>query len=399
MTRPHGASLPTIACPRPDCPGCPLRALAYGEQLAEKRRLVELAFRERFGPLGLAVASVLPTRPSARVTEYRASAKLALGRSERAKGAAVGLYERDSHRVLDLRRCPVHHPLVAAGIRALAGLLDRAPQLLSARVGGQGWLRYAAFQASVAEGTLHVGLVTRDAEDPGLLASLAARLREAVPQVSGIAWNINPSPGNEIFGPDWRPLWGKECLYERLGDHLFRSSPGSFLQANREQAGWVYRVSRELLTPGRGDDVLDLYSGVGGLALHLASGARRVVGVEGAARGAADAAWAAEAAGLANASFQSGRVEEVLPALAAQGFRPTLVTLNPPRKGAAPEVLQGILGLAPRAILYVSCNPDTLARDAAVLVGTGAYRLVRLQPVDFFPLTAHVETVALFVAA
>jgi 23S rRNA (uracil1939-C5)-methyltransferase len=287
---------------------------------------------------------------------------------------------------------------VATGIRALASLLDRAPQLLSARVGGQGWLRYAGFQASVAQGTLHVSLVTRDAQDPGLLASLAARLREAVPPISGITWNINPSPGNEIFGSEWRQVWGTEFLYERLGDHLFRASPGSFLQANREQAGWVYRLSRELLSPGQGEDVLDLYSGVGGLALHLAPDARRVVGVEGSLRGAADAAWAAEAAGLANASFRAGRVEEVLPALATQGFRPTLVTLNPPRKGAAPEVLQALLGLAPRSILYVSCNPETLARDAAVLVGTGAYRLTRVQPVDFFPLTAHVETVALFVA-
>ncbi|MBI5014037.1 MAG: 23S rRNA (uracil(1939)-C(5))-methyltransferase RlmD [Deltaproteobacteria bacterium] len=387
-----------VPCPRPACPGCPLRDVPYADQLEAKRQRVEQAFRERFTPLDAPFPAVLPTWPSPRVTGYRSSAKLALGRAARGKGAVVGLYERDSHRVLDLRRCPVHDPLVTAGLRALAGLLDRAPQLLSARVGGQGWLRYAAFQASTADEVLHVTLVTRSAEDPGLLASLAARLREAVPRVSGITWNVNPSPGNEIFGPDWRPLWGNECLYERLGDHRFRASPGSFLQANREQAGWVYRLARDLLAPGPSDDVLDLYSGVGSLALHLASGARRVVGIEGAPQGAADAAWGAEAAGLAHASFETGRVEDVLPRLGAQGFRPTLVTLNPPRKGAAPEVLQEILNLAPRAVLYVSCNPETLARDAAALCRFGAYRLPLVQPVDFFPLTAHVETVAHFEA-
>lgn len=386
---------PPLRCPRPECPGCPLRALPYEEQLEAKRRRVAEAFRERFQPLGLPFPTVLPTLPSPRVAGYRASAKLALGRGS--KGALVGLYEQGSHRVVDLRRCPVHHPLVAAGIRALAGLLDRAPQLLSPRVGGQGWLRYAAFQASVVADALHLSLVTRTADDPGLLASLAARLRDALPRLAGLGWNVNPSPGNEIFGPDWRPLWGEPCLVERLGDHAFRASPGSFLQANREQAGRAYLLARELLTPSPDDDVLDLYSGVGGIALHLAPPSRRVVGVEGSPLGAADAAWAAAHAGLGHASFLAGRVEELLPRLAAEGFRPSLVSLNPPRRGAAPEVLDRVLALAPRALFYLSCHPDTLARDAARICGSGAWRVERLQPLDFFPLTEHVETAALLV--
>jgi 23S rRNA (uracil1939-C5)-methyltransferase len=297
---------------------------------------------------------------------------------------------------VDLTRCPVHHPLIASGIGALRSLLAKAPRLLSAGSSGEGWLRYAAFQVSELEGVLHLTLVTRSGEAEGLLRSLAARLREAVPELAGISWNVNPTGGNEIFGADWRPLWGEEHLREKLGDLVFRASPPSFLQANREQAGWVYRMASPWLAPGPSEDALDLYSGVGGLALHLAPRVRRVVGVEGSEAAVADAAWTAGASGIENAAFVAGRAEEVLPRLAAEGLRPSLASLNPPRKGAAPQVLEHLRRLRPHAVLYVSCDPDTLARDAALLCANGAYRPVMIQPVDFFPQTDHVETVALF---
>ena len=376
------------------CSGCPLFGTAYGTQLEIKQGIVRSAFEERFSSNGTPVPEVAGTHPSPRVLGYRASAKLALARE--GDVIRVGIYEARSHRVVDLSRCPIHHPLVEAGIRGLRSVLARAPSLLSGGLGGRGWLRYAGFQASVAEGKLVLALVSRTAAEPGLLRSLAARVREVVPELCGIAWNVNPTAGNEIFGPEWKHLAGEGFLRERLGALFFQASPGSFLQANREQAGWIYQSAAEWLAPEPFEEGLDLYSGVGALALHLAPRLRRMFGIEGSRGAISDARRAAMFANIENVSFLAGRVEEVLPGLAGEGYRPAVVSLNPPRKGADPLTLEVLRSVRPRAVLYVSCNPETLARDAAALCAGGAYQPEWIRPADLFPQTSHVETVALF---
>jgi 23S rRNA (uracil1939-C5)-methyltransferase len=391
----EGASDRSV-CRHSGCPGCPLLRLPYSEQLLVKRELVARCFEAEFRPLGLALPEVSEVRPSPRLLGYRAGAKLVLGR----KGGRVhvGLYREGSHRVVDLPRCPVHHPLIGAGAQALRALLARAPAFLSEGLGGLGWLRYAAFQVSTLRGALSVSLVTRSPEHPGVLQSLGARLRERVPEISGIVRNVNPTAGNAIFGREWHPVWGEPLLEERLGDHIVRVSPGSFLQANREQAGWAYRTAAEWLRVGAAEEAWDLYCGVGGIALHLAAGARRVRAVESSPDAVRDAKASAASLGLRNLEFAEAGAGEGMSALEQLG-RPHAVALNPPRGGAAREVLEKLVALRPRAIFYLSCNPKTLARDAALLCGSGAFRLERVQPVDFFPHTAHVETAALFAAA
>lgn len=390
LKRPNRPPNPSGArCPHPACPGCPLFALPYDQQLAAKQQQVAEAFGRYFD----APVAPAPTKPSSRVLGYRATAKLVFARS--GKTALLGVYQRNSHDVVDVPRCPVHHPLIAAGVRALRELLAKAPHFLSSSVGGQGWLRYAALQASLLEQTLVVGLVTSSAEGGGVLRSLAGRLAEKLPGLAGVSWNVNASPGNVLFGERWETVWGNDTLRERLGDVVVRASPGSFLQANREQAGWVYRNAAPWLQPAPSDRVLDLYAGVGGLSLHLAPSVAAVVAVEGSNGACRDGARAAHDLGLSHVRFEPGRVEHVLPQLLFNGFHPTLATLNPPRRGALPAVLDALRQLQPRAILYVSCHPETLARDAAALCSGGLYRLALLQPVDFFPLTQHVETAAL----
>lgn len=377
-------------CPHRRCPGCPLAALPYPQQLEAKRRQVARALDRHLAPVPC--PPVLPVRPSPALAGYRASAKLALTRA--GTGVHVGIYARGSHRVVDLPGCPVHHPLVASGVRALRSLLRQAPGLVGDGPGG-GWLRYAAFQASVAEEALLVTVVTRSGEGEGLLRSLAVRLRERVPRLTGVVWNVNPTEGNEIFGLEWRELSGRPWIRERFGPLELRASAGSFLQANRAQAAWAYRTAREWLAPDPAEDALDLYCGVGGLALTVAGTARRVVGVEANPRAVSDARWSAAHLGTAGASFTAGDVDDGVSTLATEGFRPGVVTLNPSRKGADPGTLRVLRELAPRAIAYLSCNPETLARDLAGLAGGDGYRLTRVQPVDFFPHTGHVETLAL----
>lgn len=382
-----------LGCPHRGCPGCPSLALPYAEQLSAKQTLVERCFGEAFESAGLRFPDVLPIRPSPKVLGYRAGAKVALARE--GGGVIVGLFREGSHRVVDATRCPVHHPLITSGLRALRSLLGRAPHLLSTRVGGLGRLRYAGFQASVAEGKLLAILVTGSPEHEGILRSLAARLRERVPELSSVWLNFNPSAGNAIFGSEWKLLSGEPFLRERLGDLVFRVSPGAFLQANREQASWAYREARRWLA-GEGDGTAwDLYCGVGGIALHLATGFARVLGAESSAEAISDASATAVSEGLAHVRFLTGNAAELLPLLEAEGA-PRAVSLNPPRKGAEPIVLERLRAVSPSAVFYLSCNPRTLARDAALLCAGGEFQVERIQPMDFLPHTAHVETAVLF---
>jgi len=377
-------------CPHQGCPGCPLMGTDYPEQLRAKRTRVA---RELEAALPReALPRVAPPVGSPRTEGYRAGAKLALGRA--GPRVAVGIYRRGTHRVVDIPACPVHDPRINRAARALRELLRQAPGLVSPGPGGSGWLRYAAFEVSRARGTVRITLVTRTDEARGTLGARAARLWERVPEASGVVWNVNPSEGNEIFGPGWRLLRGGGELVERFGEVEVRASPGVFLQANREQAARAYREAVSLVSPRPGDDALDLYCGVGPVALHLAPRVRRVVGIEVSPAAVEDAAASARALGLGNASFRAGPAEAGLAALMAEGFRPRLVSLNPPRKGADPGVIRAIRAASPREIAYLSCNPGTLARDLAALCEGGRFRVGAVVPFDFLPHTDHVEVLA-----
>ncbi|WP_084318996.1 23S rRNA (uracil(1939)-C(5))-methyltransferase RlmD [Deferrisoma camini] len=380
---------PPPACPHSGCPGCALAHLPAPEQMETKRRTVAEALALHLGRI-VPVDAVVP---APRTAGYRAGAKLVFGRQ--GTRVVLGIFARGSHRVVDIPRCPAHTAGVAAAARALRTLIGRAPGLVWQGPGGQGWLRYAAFQESRATGRVAVTLVTRTDEGAGTLRSLAARLREAVPAVAGVAWNVNPSSGNAVFGPRWEPILGDPVLEERFLGLEFRASPGAFLQANRDLADEAYRALVEALDPGPGDDVLDLYSGVGVTAIALAARARRVVGVEAHPVAADDARANARRAGVENALFRQGDAAAEAWELVSEGFRPAVAVLNPARKGADAGVIDALAALEPRRIAYLSCNPQTLARDLALLLEQAPYRIVRVTPYDFLPGTDHVETLVL----
>jgi 23S rRNA (uracil1939-C5)-methyltransferase len=183
-------------------------------------------------------------------------------------------------------------------------------------------------------------------------------------------------------------------LLDRIGFLKMQTSPGTFLQVNLWTARRIYETVLEWVVPREGDAVVDLFAGAGPLSLYLATGAARVVGVEEVPWAVKDARSNARRNGFHNIRFREGAAEEALPQLVEELGRADIVTLNPPRKGALAEVIQGIAGLEPRRIAYVSCNPDTLARDLDRLAALG-YRTLRLRPFDMMPQTEHVETVAL----
>ena len=223
---------------------------------------------------------------------------------------------------------------------------------------------------------------------------LSGALRAAVPKLAGLVLNVNLRDTNVILGDAYRTLWGRDWLEEELCGLTFRLSVPSFFQINRDQTERLYQLALEFAGLTGEETVLDLYCGIGTISLCLARRAGHVIGAEVVPQAIEDARANALRNGVTNAEFFCGDAGEVAARLAGQGVRPQVICVDPPRKGLAPEVPAVLASMAPDRIVYVSCDPATLARDVKRLEELG-YRAVQAQPVDLFPRTAHVETVVL----
>ena len=212
--------------------------------------------------------------------------------------------------------------------------------------------------------------------------------------IIGVVQNLNERDTNAILGPKTRVLWGKDRLAETVGDLTLNLSLGSFFQVNTEQAARLYGLAREWAA-SLGGRVVDAYSGVGGIALGIARAGLKVTGIEEYAPAVADAEENARRNGIDTARFLAGTVEQHLPQLIGEGPVATLV-VDPPRKGCSPAVLEAAKTMAPKQIIYISCNPATLARDLARLPD---YRIAQITVIDMFPQTQHVETAVRLVPA
>ncbi|HKB17277.1 MAG TPA: 23S rRNA (uracil(1939)-C(5))-methyltransferase RlmD, partial [Planctomycetota bacterium] len=266
-------------------------------------------------------------------------------------------------------------------------------------VTGRGILRHLFLRVGVETGELMVAFVTTKGPFPqGMrLAEAASRAAEGLRTTAGrrvravsVLRNLQPRPGNTILGERTERLLGRTHLMDRFGPLRLRVSLRSFLQVHPRMAAVAYGLVRELAGEAGRGRVADAYSGIGTLALLLARGAAEVLGIEETGEAVEDAAWNASSNRLPNARFVAGRVEEVLPSL---GGPLDLLVLDPPRPGCAPAVLEAGCRIRPRAIVYVSCNPVSLARDLPLLLRD--YRLAAVRPVDLFPQTDHVEVVTL----
>lgn len=382
------------------CGGCTWQNVRYGSQLEAKRRLVRDAL-ERIGRLG--GVEVAATLPSPSPWRYRNKVSLPLARSGDG-GLRAGFYRRGTHEVIPFAGCAVEHPLIDRVVRGFLEVArERRLEGYDERE-GRGLLRHLVVRVAPRAGRALAALVvaaSRWPEGPEVARELMRRL----PELDGVVASAHPRPGNAIWGErDWL-LAGRGELEEEMevagwGRLRFRIAARSFFQVNEAQAERLYALALEGAALAPGARVVDLYTGVGPLALFAALRAGEVTGVEEVPAAVEDARRNAERNGLeGRARFLLGRAETLLPRLVARGrAAPDALLLDPPRKGAAPEVLDAIRRAAPRRVVYVSCNPATLARDLARLADTGgpgaAYRVARVTPVDLFPQTAHVEAVA-----
>jgi 23S rRNA (uracil1939-C5)-methyltransferase len=367
------------------CQSCALMSWKYDAQLAYKFRRVADALAV-YPNLSTVMPEAMWAAPKG--FGYRASAKLVVAR-KRGK-AKVGMYRRGSHDVVDIADCPLHHPLINRVAAVVREELDRRNISAYDVNHRRGLLRYLLVRVSPAYATAMVTFVTSE-RNFSEVTHLAKWLQRKVPEVISVHQNVNSSSGNVIIGRDTYKVLGTPDLVDQVGDARLRLGPTSFLQVHHAQAARIYRLVRDWSDLQEGESALDLYCGVGGISLHLASKARQVLGIETVAEAVRHAQANARMNGFSNCIFVAGDVEAIL-CDESLIQKPGVIVVNPPRSGCSPQVLSAIVAIQPRSLLYVSCHPDSLARDLAALVEHG-FCVEQVQPVDMFPQTQHVENV------
>ena len=372
----------------PACGGCRFQDLAYEAQAAAKETQVADALR-RIG--GIAEPSLEPILPAADVFHYRN--KLEYSFTVTPGGPALGLHRAGRwDEVLEIERCWLTTELGNA-IRNAVRDWARAQRLpVYDQAEQTGYLRHLVVREGRNSGQALVQLVTAPGDLPGADAFVAALRR--FPEVRSIHWAVNDTPA-EVTNVPTILLWGDEAIEERLCGLRFRVRPNAFLQTNTAMAERLYELAGEYAGLTGEETVYDLYCGIGTISLVLARRALTVWGVELSEESVACALENGELNGIANAAFFAGDVGRALDELPARAGEPDVVVVDPPRAGLSGKALRRIGRLSPPRLVYVSCNPAMLAGNVKELARDFGYRLARARPVDMFPHTPHVETVAL----
>ena len=364
------------------CGGCPLLALPYREQLAQKQaRLQEL--------LG-GFAPVKAVQGMAEPLHYRNKA-IASFATQRGK-LVCGLYAEGTHRVLPGADCLLQEEILN---KTLAAVLDAARACRWTAYDedrGTGLLRHTVLRSS-GDGKVLVTLVTPGPDLPGS-KNFCTALRKKAPWVVSIVQNINPTRSSAVLGSREKTLYGPGFVLDTLCGTQFAISSRSFYQVNRTQTEVLYKKALELAKLTGRETVIDAYCGIGTIGLCAAPLAKQVIGVERNPAAVKDAAANARRNKIANARFVCADATEWMVAAAGEGLHPDVVFLDPPRAGSTPECIAAVNKMKPRRVVYVSCDPETLARDVAAFTRLG-WRAAKFCPVDLFPQTKHVETVVL----
>ena len=371
------------------CGGCRLQHVAYDAQLAFKAKQVADAL-ERLG--GLRDAPLRPIIGADATFGYRNKMEFTVARGP-AAAPVVGLHEADRYdSVLDIDRCLLQSDRMNALLTEARAFFAERGLTVYEQETGEGLLRFLMLREGKLTGELMTNVVT-SAPAVSELAPLAERLVARVAGTTSVVMNVNPKKASVAVGVEEHLLGGRDHIREGMGGLTFQVSANSFFQTNTRQAERLF----ELVTESTGltgiETVLDLYSGTGAISLLLARRCRWVYGIELVQAAVDDAAVNAAANGITNCTFLCGEVRFVLPSLIGKGVTAEVVVADPPRAGFHPKALHALITLQARRVVYVSCNPTTLARDLGELV-RGGYRLDWVQPVDMFPHTPHIEAVA-----
>jgi len=369
------------------CGGCQLQHIDYAAQLQFKQKTVEDAL-QRIAGLSMPVLSTLGMEHP---WHYRNKAQVPVGQQN--NRIVAGFYEKRSHNIVDLKCCHIQHPTNDAVVHAVRNTLQTLGITAYREKEHQGLIRHILARTSFATGETLVVIVTNGRDLPKK-TQFSNALREAIPNLCGIVQNVNTRRGNTILGKEDITLWGRPWLCEQLRDLEFHLSPRSFFQVNPSQTSRLYEKALEYASLSGKETVFDLYCGVGTISLFMARDAAKVIGVESVEVAVQDARKNASINGITNTTFYAGAAEVIVPLIYKEGCHADVVVVDPPRKGCDQALLETITHMSPQRIVYVSCNPATLARDIKFLAANG-FNPIEAQPVDMFPHTSHIETVVL----
>ncbi|BDG48822.1 MULTISPECIES: 23S rRNA (uracil(1939)-C(5))-methyltransferase RlmD [Parageobacillus] len=379
----------TPRCPvYEQCGGCQLQHLDYEAQLREKRDIVIQAL-ERHCRLPVETLEIRPTIGMDDPWHYRNKSQFQVGVK---KGEVIaGLYGLNSHQLIDISECLIQHPATNRVTNIVKTILqDLRIPIYNERT-QTGLVRTIVARVGFHTGDVQLVLITTKKEIPRK-ELLIAEIKRRLPEVKSIVQNINGQKTSLIFGEKSLLLEGEEYIQEVLGDLSFELSARAFFQLNPVQTVKLYDEVKKAAALTGTEKVVDAYCGVGTIGLWLAKGAGEIRGMDVIPEAIEDAKKNAKKHGFANATYVSGKAEALLPKWVKEGWKPDVIVVDPPRTGCDEQLLKTILKVKPQRIVYVSCNPSSLARDIDVL--SKFYKVDYIQPVDMFPHTAHVECVA-----
>ena len=373
-----------------DCGGCQIQELDYKEQLNLKTNEVKQVI-SRIGKLDdVVVHHALGMEEPFR---YRNKAQFPI---QKVDGVPViGFYKKKSHDIIPTDECIIQHDVNDKIIKIIKTYIRAYKVSIYDEKTHTGVLRHLVTKVGFTTKEVMVVLVANGRKLP-YLNELASVLKENKPGFKTLGVNVNRERTNVILGNENRVIYGDGKINDNIGDLVFEISPLSFFQVNPVQTEVLYNKALEYAALGENDTVFDIYCGIGTISLFLAQKAKKVYGIEIVEEAIKDAKRNAELNNLDNVEFYVGKAEEVVPKMYKQGKRANVVVVDPPRKGCDEKVLDTIVSMQPDRVVYVSCNPSTLARDLSYLDERG-YKCLEVQPVDMFPHSVHIENVALIV--
>ena len=373
-----------------DCGGCQIQELDYQEQLNIKTNEVKQVI-SRIGKLEDVV--VHPALGMEEPFRYRNKAQFPIQKVD--GSPVIGFYKKKSHDIIPTDQCIIQHDVNDKIIKIIKTYIRAYKVSVYDEKTHTGVLRHLVTKVGFTSKEVMVVLVANGRKLP-YLNELASVLKENIPGFKTLVVNVNREKTNVILGNENRVIYGDGKINDNIGDLVFEISPLSFFQVNPVQTEVLYNKALEYAALGENDTVFDIYCGIGTISLFLAQRAKKVYGIEIVEEAIKDAKRNAEINNLDNVEFYVGKAEDVVPNMYKQGKRANVVVVDPPRKGCDEKVLDTIVSMQPDRVVYVSCNPSTLARDLAYLNEKG-YKSLEVQPVDMFPHSVHIENVALIV--
>lgn len=370
-----------------DCGGCQIQELDYNKQLELKTNEVKQVI-SRIGKLeNVEIHEAIGMQSPCR---YRNKAQFPI---QNINGStAIGFYKKKSHDVIPTDMCVIQHDINDKIIKIIKTYIQAYNVSIYNETTHTGVLRHLVTKVGFTTNEVMVVLVANGTNLPHL-NELASVLKENILGFKTLVLNVNKAKTNVILGKENKVIYGNGKINDYIGDLVFEISPLSFFQVNPVQTEVLYNKALEYAELKENDTVFDIYCGIGSISLFLAQKATKVYGIEIVEDAIKDAKINAKLNNLNNVEFYVGKAEEVVPKMYSEGKTANVVVVDPPRKGCDEKVLDTIVSMKPDRVVYVSCNPSTLARDLAYLDERG-YKCVEIQPVDMFPHTMHVECCA-----